>query len=99
MNKIIVLVCALMLVCMAANAAEHTPKATEPVGAVIETAGVFVGEIVGTAEQATTGEKKVTVKSETGETRVFPFDETVKIVDNTFNALTFNQLKKGERLR
>jgi len=37
-------------------------------------------------------------KSDTGETRIFPFDETVQVVDKTFHALTFNQLKPGEKV-
>ncbi len=77
-------------------AEEQTPKATEPVGAVIEASGVFVGKIVGATEEALTGEKVVTVKSGTGETRIFPFNETVEFVDKTFHILTFNQLKAGD---
>jgi 3-dehydroquinate synthase class II len=65
---------------------------------VIEASGVFVGTIVGATEEATTGQKKITVKSDTGETKIFPFAETVKIVDNTFNAVTFNQLKAGDKV-
>lgn len=96
--KIIIAILALVLVTGLSFAAEQqkTPKATEPIGAVIETTGVFVGKIIGAAEEATTGEKKVTVRSETGETRVFPFNETVELVDKGFHALTFNQLKPGE---
>ncbi len=96
MGKILV---ALMVFACAATvcfAAEQAPKATEPVGAVIEAGGVFVGTIVGATEEALTGERKVTVKSATGETRIFPFNETVEFVDKTFNILTFNQLKAGD---
>jgi len=76
-------------------------KATEPVGAVIETAGVFVGRISSVVEQSLGGGKEkgfVTVSDETGKTRMFPVDETVKVVDATFNALTLNQLKQGEKV-
>jgi len=98
MKKIAIIALALVLAGAACYAVEKTPKATEPIGAVIEAGGVFVGLIVGTVEKATTGEKTITVRSEDGETRVFPFAETVKIVDTGFNALTLNQLKAGEKV-
>lgn len=94
--KIAIAILALVLVTGVSFAAEQAPKANEPIGAVIETTGVFVGKIVGAAEEATTGERKVTVKSATGETRVFPFNETVELVDKGFHTLTFNQLKPGD---
>ena len=40
---------------------DKTPIATEPIGAVVETTGVFVGKIVSAAEIAFTGERKLTV--------------------------------------
>jgi len=95
--KIAIAILALVLVAgVSFAAAEKAPKATEPFGAVIETTGVFVGKIVGATEEALTGERKVTVKNDTGETRIFPFNETVELVDKGFHALTFNQLKPGE---
>ncbi len=98
MKKIVILLLALGFMGAVCYAAEKTPKATEPVGAVIEAGGVFIGKVAGGVEQATTGERKITVESDTGETRVFPIDETVKIVDGTFNALTFDKLKAGEKV-
>ena len=96
MVKILIVMTVLFCAASACFAADQAPKATEPIGAVIETTGVFVGKIVGSTEQALTGEKKVTVKSDTGETMIFPFNETVEFVDKTFNILTFNQLKAGD---
>lgn len=96
MVKIFVAIAVLFCAASVCFAADQAPKATEPVGAVIEASGVFVGKVVGATEEALTGERKVTVKSETGETRIFPFNETVEFVDKTFHALTFNQLKPGE---
>ena len=75
------------------------PKATEPVGAVVETAGVFVGKIAAATEIAFTGERKITVENETGECRIFPFCATTKVADKAFHAATFNQLKKGEKVK
>jgi len=98
MKKIVIVLLSLAFIGTTCYAVEKTPKATEPIGAVIETGGVFIGKIVGGIEKATTGEKKITVKSETGETRVFPFEETVQLVDKTFHGLTFNQLKGGENV-
>jgi len=98
MKKIVIVIFALVAIsslCYAADV-EKTPKATEPIGAVIETGGVFIGKIIGSAEKATTGKKEITVQSDTGETRVFPFAETTELADKTFNAVTFNQLKPGQ---
>jgi hypothetical protein len=76
-----------------------TKHATEPVGAVVETAGVFVGKIASAVEIATTGERKITVENETGECKIFPFCQTTKIADNTFHAVTFDKLKSGEEVK
>ena len=74
-------------------------KATEPIGAVVETAGVFVGKIASATEIAFTGERKITVENETGECKIFPFCATTKVADEAFHAATFNQLKKGENVK
>ncbi len=86
-------------ICYAAEGDE--PAATEPVGAVIEATGVFVGKITSVIGESTTGGKidtTVTVADESGKTKIFPVDETVKIVDATFNALTLDQLKEGKKV-
>jgi len=76
-----------------------SPKATEPVGAVIETGGVIVGRITSVVEESL-GQKKASLilADENGKTRIIPLDNTVKIIDNTFHALTLNQLKKGKKV-
>ena len=78
---------------------EKRPTATEPVGAVVETTGVFVGKIASALEVAFTGERKITVENETGEARIFPFAATTKVVDGTFNTVTFDKLKKGDKVK
>ena len=78
---------------------EKEPTATEPVGAVVETAGVFTGKILSAIEIAVTGERKITVENETGECKIFPFCATTKVADKAFHAVTFNQLKKGEKVK
>lgn len=78
---------------------DKVPQAKEPVGAVIETTGVFVGKITSAVEIAMTGERKITVENETGETKIFPFSQTTSVADKTFNAVTFNKLTKGEKVR
>lgn len=98
-----------LFVILVANAACHAadtqcvlekePKATEPIGAVVETVGVFVGKIVSACEIACTGERKIAVENETGECKIFPFCATTKVADNTFHGVTFNQLKKGEKVK
>ena len=78
---------------------EHTPTATTPVGAVLETMGVFTGKIASAVEIACTGERKITVENETGECRIFPFCATTKVADKAFDTITFDKLKKGERVK
>jgi len=104
--KIIAITLFVMLVASAACYAADTrcvlekePQATEPVGAVVETVGVFVGKIVSACEIACTGERKLTVENETGECKIFPFCATTKVADSTFHTATFNQLKKGEKVK
>ena len=102
MRALIISIIVMMIACAACCAEDKfcvikkKPQATEPVGAVIETAGVFVGKIAAATEIAFTGERKLTVENETGECRIFPFRATTKLADDTFHTVTFNQLKKGE---
>ena len=78
---------------------EKKPTATSPIGAILETIGVFTGKITSAVEIACTGERKITVENETGECRVFPFLAATKIADEAFSAVTFDKLKKGERVK
>lgn len=78
---------------------EKMPTATGPIGAVIETTGVFAGKIASAWEVALTGERKIMVENETGECRIFPFCAATKVADKTFNAVTFDKLKKGEPVK
>lgn len=100
MKKILIAVTALVLTAAAGYAADEPGmQATEPVGAVIEAGGVFVGTVSSiVADTATGGRGTVTVADENGQTKIFPVDETVKVVDAAFNAVTFNQLKTGEKV-
>lgn len=75
------------------------PKAKGPIGAVVECAGVFVGEIASAVEISATGERKLTVANETGECKVFPFGATTKIADQTFSAVTPGSLKTGDKVK
>jgi hypothetical protein len=78
---------------------EKEPKAKGPIGAVVETAGVFAGKIASATEIAFTGERKITVENETGECRIFPFCATTKVADEAFHTATFNQLQKGKSVK
>ena len=78
---------------------DKEPQAQGPVGAVVETAGVFAGKIASATEIAVTGERKIMVENETGDCRIFPFSVTTRIADRTFNTATFDQLKKGEPVK
>ena len=104
MKRILIAIFVVSLVASLSYAASPKPltdkKATEPVGAVIETLGVCIGQISSATEKSLGGGKGgyVTVVDETGKTKMFPVDNTVKIVDVGFNVLTLNQLKKGEKV-
>ncbi len=101
MKKILIAV--LVLVCAASicyAATSDAPKANEPVGAAIESTGVFVGKIVGvvtTGSDSATG-PAITVANDAGKVVTFPVDPTVQIVDAAVNAVTLNQLKTGEKV-
>lgn len=99
MKKMLLAVIAVICVASLCYAEQgDTVKATEPVGAVVETGGVFIGKVSSAVEKSLGGEGNVTVVDETGKTKIFPVDPTVKIIDNTFNALTLNQLKAGQKV-
>ena len=104
MKKILIAIFVVSLVASLSYAASpeavKDQKATEPVGAIVETLGVFIGQVSAATEKSMGGGKEgyVTVVDETGKTKMFPVDPTVKIVDAGFNALTLNQLKKGEKV-
>lgn len=102
MKKIFAVIVLLVLAAAVCNAAEEgATKAAEPVGAVIEATGVFVGTVSSVVTEGVTGGQvkgSILVSSETGETKLFPVDDTVKIVDAAFNIVTLNQLKKGEKV-
>lgn len=98
MNKILIAVVVLMVAVLLSYAAEEAkPKATEPVGAVVETGGVIVGKITNVVEKSLGGgktENSLVLAEDNGKTKIIPLDDTVKILDTTFNALTLNQLKE-----
>lgn len=97
MNKVLIAVVAVVLAasfCYAAPSAQ--PKANEPVGAVVEASGVIVGTVTNVVEKSLGGGKSqnsLVLAEDNGKTKIIPLDNTVKVVDNTFNALTLNQLK------
>jgi len=98
MNKILLAVLAVVVLASFSYAAEEpAPKATEPAGAVVETSGVLIGKVTSTVEKSMGAKEGKLVLSEAdGKTRIIPVDPTVKVLDNTFNAVTFNQLKGRE---
>ncbi|MFH1779439.1 MAG: hypothetical protein ABH847_05370 [Candidatus Omnitrophota bacterium] len=97
MNKILIAVVALVLAVSLCYAAEEAaPKATEPVGAVVETGGVIVGKLTNVVEKSLGGGKtanSLVLAEDNGKTKIIPLDDTVKVLDAAFNALTLNQLK------
>ena len=82
--------------CLRGRKYYHHPKATEPIGAVVETGGVLVGKITSVVEKSLGGGKKdnsLVLAEDNGTTKIIPLDNTVKCLDSAFNVLTLNQLK------
>ena len=101
MKKLLLVIAVVALMAASVYAADNDKTATEPLGALVEASGVFVGTVTSIAvDTLTVGQAKgtVTVADESGKTRIFPVDDTVKIVDATVNVITLNQLKKGEKV-
>ena len=102
MKKILIvsfmLICA-AAICYAAN--NDAPKATEPIGAIVETGGVFVGKLTSVIEKSLGGGRKINslmMADDSGKTKIIPLDNTVKILDDSFHVITLNQLKPGEKI-
>jgi len=97
MKKILMAVVAIVLVASLCYAAEgDKPKATEPIGAVVETGGVIVGKITNVIEKSLGGGKKansLVMAEDNGKTKIIPLDNTVQVLDKSFHAITLNQLK------
>jgi hypothetical protein len=96
MKKILMAVAILALAVSMAYAAENDqPKATEPIGAVLETGGVLIGKFTSVIEKSLGGGKKenaLVMAEDNGKTKIVPLDSAVKCLDNTFHAVTLNQL-------
>jgi hypothetical protein len=97
MKKVLVAVAALVLAASLCYAAEEAaPKATEPLGAVVETGGVIVGKMTNVVEKSLGGGKKegsLILADDSGKTKIIPLDNTVEVLDAAFHAVTLNQLK------
>ena len=96
MNKVLITVTALILASSLCYAAEESASANEPVGVVVEAGGVVVGTITNVVEKSLGGgktENSLVLAEDNGKTKIIPLDNTVEILDATFNALTLNQLK------
>jgi opacity protein-like surface antigen len=101
MKKILLVTAVIMLTAASAYAADDNKTATEPLGAIVEASGVFIGTVSEVAvDTITVGQAKgrVTVADEAGQTKIFPVDDTVKIMDAMVNVITLNQLKKGQKV-
>jgi len=97
MNKILIAVVALVVAVSLSYAAEEAkPKATEPVGAVVETGGIIVGKVTNVIEKSLGGGKKansLVMAEDNGKTKIIPLDNTVTCLDKAFHTITLNQLK------
>ena len=97
MRRILIAVVALVLATALCYAAEgDAPKATEPVGAVVETGGVIIGKITNVVEESVGGGKKANsfvMADDSGKTKIIPLDNTVQVLDKAFHAITLKQLE------
>lgn len=95
MKKIFVVAVAIILAASFSHAADN-PKATTPVGAVVETSGAIIGKFTSTVEKSLGGGKKansLVLAEDNGNTKIVPLDNTVKALDAGFNVVTLEQLK------
>jgi len=97
MNKILMVVVAIMLAVSLCFAAGDKPKpeATTPAGAVVEAGGVIIGKLTSVVEKSFQGKKKgsLVLAEEDGKTKIVPLGHTVKALDAGFNAVTLKQLQ------
>ena len=97
MKKILIAIVAIIASASLCYAAEEAkPKATEPLGAVVETSGTVVGKVTNVIEKSLGGGKtanSLVMAEDNGKTKIIPLDNTVKALDAGFNAITLNQLK------
>ena len=95
-NKILIAVMALVLAVPLCYAAEEAkPIATEPVGAVVETGGVIIGKVTTVIEESLGGGKtkgSLVLAEDNGKTKMIPLDNTVKVLDAAFHAITLDKL-------
>lgn len=90
----IVLIMAAAAMCYAAE--DAAPKATEPIGAVLETGGVIIGKMTSVIEKSLGGGKtegSLVMAEDNGKTKIIPLDYSVKALDSGFHIVTLNQLK------
>lgn len=95
MKKVLVAVVAIILAASFSYAADN-PKATTPIGAVVETGGAIIGKFTSTVEKSLGGGKKensLVLAEDNGNTKIIPLDNSVKALDAGFNVVTLNQLK------
>lgn len=96
MNKILIVVLALVLAVPLCYAAEEAkPMATEPIGAVVETGGVIIGKVTTVIEESLGGGKtkgSLILAEDNGKTKMIPLDNTVKVLDAAFHTVTLNKL-------
>ena len=96
MKKILLAVLVVMMAVSLSFAADAKPKATSPVGAVVETTGVIIGKFTTVIEKSLGGgktESSLVVAEANGKTKMVPLDNTVTALDSAFHTVTLNQLK------
>lgn len=99
MKKIVLTVVVIMMAVSLCYAADAKPKATSPVGAVVETTGVIVGKLTSVIEKSLGGgktENSLVVAEDNGKTKMIPLDNTVTALDKGFHVVTLQQLKGRE---
>ncbi|HPS20322.1 MAG TPA: hypothetical protein PKY78_04975 [Candidatus Omnitrophota bacterium] len=89
----------LLLLVLASSFAYAADEATpgDAVKAVAAAPFVVTGKVL--SVMAGEKENSVTVENESGETKIFPIDQTAQIVDASLNVATLGALKSGDKVK
>lgn len=98
MKKVIAVLLLLAVSSSFAYAVDEPSTAGEAVKAVAEAPFVVTGKVLSVFTEPQSGKGSVTVASESGETKVFPIDQTVQIVDASLSIATLGAIKSGDKV-
>jgi len=103
-NSLLVSVLLILLLAVpafAADSEEYTGSDNTPVGAATKIITVTTGTVLSVMEEGAFGKDKaaITVKDESGATKIFFIDATASIVDSAFRTLTLQDIRTGQKVK